>query len=212
MLARPRYVALTSVVGLAAAIPALTASTCSPLTVTVTTTMVPQVIGIPYPATVTSTIYSDDISPIPWADELRWRRAHSTAVSKTTHNTGPAAITIGAGYEVTAYADGNIVRAPPDCHGRDTYLGVKKFIDGKFDAGRCVETCREDKACHFANTWTLRKNGTTVEQHCALYSKAWPNAFLSPIGDDSLHVEASDSYGFTLNDGQDYRACVPSEV
>jgi hypothetical protein len=121
--------------------------------------------------------------------------AVSTTVSTTT-SAPKAAITIGAGYDVAAYADGNIIRAPLDCHGQNTYLGVKQYHDGKFDAGRCVEVCREDNECHFVNTWMWHKNGTALEQHCALYSKSWPNQFLVPVKDYALHVEASDSWGY----------------
>lgn len=120
--------------------------------------------------------------------------AVSTTVSTTT-SAPKAAITIGAGYWVTAYANGAILRAPLDCHGQNTYLGVKKYADGAFDAGRCVEVCRNDEACHFVNTWMLRSNGTVGEQHCALYAKEWPNQFLVDVGNEVAGIEATDSYG-----------------
>ena len=119
----------------------------------------------------------------------------STAAS-TTASALKAAITIGAGFDVASYASGNIIRAPLDCHGQNTYLGVKKYRDGNFDAARCVEVCRVDDECHFVNTWMWHRNGTAMEQHCALYSKSWPNQFLVPVIDYVRDIEASDSWGY----------------
>ncbi|KAH7384169.1 hypothetical protein DE146DRAFT_668016 [Phaeosphaeria sp. MPI-PUGE-AT-0046c] len=204
MLTILRIVTLTTIVGRTAATPALNASDFSPVAAAVTTTMTISVTAIPVTRAISSVITNT------CGDGPAWQEMVSTTVSKTARNAVPATITIGAGYEAAAYADGNIIRAPRDCNGKDTYLGVRKFVDGKFDAGRCVEICRDNKGCHFVNTWTLRKNGTILEQHCALYSKAWPTAFLTLIRDEGLHVEARDSYGFTLDDGQDHRVCVPA--
>lgn len=78
------------------------------------------------------------------------------------------------GYGVDAYNDGSAIIAPLDCNGHDTYLGVMRWYDGRFDAGRCIAMCEENPDCHFMNTYILRRNNVPYTQHCAMYSAYWP--------------------------------------
>jgi len=86
---------------------------------------------------------------------------------------------VPAGYALEKYAFGAAIEAPLDCNGEDTYMGMRYWQDGKFDAQRCITACEETKdvsgrQCHFVNTYMQRRNNVPVVQHCAMFSKYWP--------------------------------------
>jgi hypothetical protein len=103
------------------------------------------------------------------------------------------------GYTTEVYKDGGAILAPLDCQNKDTYIGVKSFLDAKFDAQRCVALCTATKDCHFVNTYMLRKGAVPVSQDCALYTRRWPENFATNHGQATeggdIAINRTDSYG-----------------
>jgi hypothetical protein len=107
-----------------------------------------------------------------------------------------------SGYTTDVYENGAGIQAPLDCNGKDTYLGVQKWYDGKFSAHRCLDACDTTKDCHFVSTYFLRKNGVPFAQHCAFFSAHWPEQYATNKGqyggEDEFHTNTTYSYGWVL--------------
>jgi hypothetical protein len=82
------------------------------------------------------------------------------------------------GYDVDVYYHSAAVVAPPDCNGAQTYLGVARWEDGRFEVGRCIAACEATPDCHFMNTYEQRLNNIPYGQHCAMYSAYWPPQYV----------------------------------
>ncbi|KAI4696119.1 uncharacterized protein J4E88_000291 [Alternaria novae-zelandiae] len=126
---------------------------------------------------------------------------------------------VPAGYALEAYALGAAIEAPLDCNGEDTYMGMRYWQDGKFDAQRCITACEETndasgRQCHFVNTYMQRRNNVPVVQHCAMFSKYWPIEFATNVGqlrgNDEIDISETDSYGIR-HIVDDFAACLPSD-
>jgi hypothetical protein len=104
-----------------------------------------------------------------------------------------------AGYTTEVYEHGAAIQTPLDCHGKDTYLGVREWFDGKYSAQRCIDACSAMPDCHFANTYFERKDDVPFSQHCALFSARWPASYATNSGqyqgDEVHHMNATYSYG-----------------
>lgn len=87
-----------------------------------------------------------------------------------------------AGYITDTYTNGGAIEAPLDCFGNDTYLGVARWYDGKFNATRCTDICTKNPACHFVNTYFQTLNDVPYTQHCALFSVHWPAWYATNTG------------------------------
>jgi hypothetical protein len=116
------------------------------------------------------------------------------------------------GFTTDIYKDGGAIQAPLDCYGNNTYLGFKKWTDGKFDAQRCVDACLATQNCHFANTYFMRDDGVPFAQHCSLYTVHWPAWYATNegqyVGGDEIEINSTKSYGFTVAPGK-FEACEP---
>jgi hypothetical protein len=93
-----------------------------------------------------------------------------------------------------AVALGNAaINAPLDCNGNNTFMGVKIFTTGPFDASLCAAACSAQsdyniahppkngipQTCQFFNTYLLYNGTHSVGQYCSLYSETWPASFVS---------------------------------
>ncbi|KAH4851886.1 hypothetical protein HBI56_087570 [Parastagonospora nodorum] len=116
------------------------------------------------------------------------------------------------GYNTDTYNNGGAIQAPLDCHGNNTYLGFRSWMDGRFDARRCTDVCTATKDCHFVNTYFLRDDDVPFAQHCSLYSAHWPSWYATNVGqyvnENELVINATKSYGFTHADGN-HEVCEP---
>ncbi|CAN9380491.1 unnamed protein product [Alternaria alternata] len=120
-------------------------------------------------------------------------------------------------YTIEKYDMGAAIEARLDCNGEDTYMGLKHWSDGHFDAQRCMDICKEThdasgRQCRFANTYMQRRNNVPTDQHCALFSKYWPTQYATNIGQQrgssNISISSTDSYGIRdITD--DFSACFP---
>jgi hypothetical protein len=102
--------------------------------------------------------------------------AGSNAYVKDINGTTPS---VSDDYTIEKYDMGAAIETPLDCNGEDTYMGLKHWSDGHFDAQRCMDICKEThdasgRQCRFANTYMQRRNNVPTDQHCDLFSKYWP--------------------------------------
>ncbi|KNG46635.1 hypothetical protein TW65_06639 [Stemphylium lycopersici] len=113
---------------------------------------------------------------------------------------------VPADWIVQKYPHGAAIEAPRDCHGVDTYMGMRSWLDGHFDAERCIEACNaagdhdvQGRKCHFVNTYMERMNNVPIKQHCAMFSEVWPSQFATNIGQkqgpDEIDISDTNSYG-----------------
>lgn len=118
-----------------------------------------------------------------------------------------------AGYQ-GAVALGNAgINAPNDCGGHNTYMGVKIFTSGPFDAGLCAAACTAQskyniahppknalpQTCQFFNTYVLYNGTQSVGQYCSLYNETWPASYATNVGQwrGSNHFTIGYSYAFS---------------
>ncbi|KAL5119985.1 hypothetical protein ACEQ8H_002083 [Pleosporales sp. CAS-2024a] len=118
------------------------------------------------------------------------------------------------GYKTDTYNHGGAIQAPLDCYGNNTYLGFKRFEDGKFDASRCTAACDGTDKCRFVNAYLVRDGGVPLAQHCSLYSVHWPAWYATNQGqylyDKALGINSTKSFGFTVTPGS-FDACEPPQ-
>ncbi|KAK8074168.1 hypothetical protein PG994_005067 [Apiospora phragmitis] len=78
---------------------------------------------------------------------------------------------------VPGYSDlvslGSVAIQVPMCGSADTYLGVRIFPSGQFNATRCADACSSVSACQYVNGYNLHAGSDLVGQFCALYSRGW---------------------------------------
>ncbi|RYN64945.1 hypothetical protein AA0117_g12311 [Alternaria alternata] len=140
--------------------------------------------------------------------------AGSNAYVKDINGTTPS---VSDDYTIEKYDMGAAIEAPLDCNGEDTYMGLKHWSDGHFDAQRCMDVCKEThdasgRQCRFANTYMQRRNNVPTDQHCDLFSKYWPTQYATNIGQrrgsSNISISSTDSYGIRdITD--DFSACLP---
>ena len=101
-----------------------------------------------------------------------------------------------AGYVGPAPLGNAAINAPLDCNGKDTYMGVKIFTSGPFDAGLCASACSAQsdynraypppsgipQTCQFFNTYVLYNGTQAVGQYCTLYNETWPANYATNVG------------------------------
>ncbi|KAH7014187.1 uncharacterized protein B0I36DRAFT_355439 [Microdochium trichocladiopsis] len=117
------------------------------------------------------------------------------------------------GYDGPTPLGNAAIQAPLDCSGYDTYLGVKIFQTGVFDANLCATACTAQsdynrrhppanggyvKTCQFFSTYMLLKNGIAQHQECALYTMAWDPSYAKNKGQwrGNDHYTINQSYSF----------------
>ena len=124
-------------------------------------------------------------------------------------------ITTPPGYSPGVALGNAAINAPLDCNKADTYMGVKIFSTGPFDAGRCAAACTAQseynlrhpprtgspKTCQFFNTYVLYKNREPVGQYCSLYNETWAPAFATNKGQTRGSDKYTISYSFTFSNG-----------
>ncbi|RMZ16858.1 hypothetical protein D0860_00786 [Hortaea werneckii] len=117
------------------------------------------------------------------------------------------------GYQPPVALGNAAINAPLDCNNKDTYMGVKIFTKGPFDAGLCAAACTAQskynlahppkngvaQTCHFFNTYILYKNSQSVGQYCSLYSETWPASFATNKGQyrGNDHYTIGQSFAFS---------------
>lgn len=120
-----------------------------------------------------------------------------------------------AGYSAAVPLASAAINAPLDCAGKDTYMGVKIFSTGPFDAARCAAACSAQSAynlrhppkdkpaqtCQFFNTYVLYKNAEPVGQYCSLYSETWAPAFATNRGQSRGSDRYTIEYSFAFSNG-----------
>jgi hypothetical protein len=118
------------------------------------------------------------------------------------------------GYKTDVYQNDGAIQAPLDCHGDNTYLGFRKWSDGKFNAQRCVDSCTTTQNCRFVNTYFERDDGVPFAQHCSLYTVHWSARYATNVGqyvgDNEIVINTTNSYGFTVTPGN-FEACEPMQ-
>ena len=133
--------------------------------------------------------------------------AGSNGYTSTSISTPP-------GYGSAVPLNGGI-NAPLDCNKADTYMGVKIFSTGPFDAGRCAAACtaqseynlrhppqgKKAQTCQFFNTYVLYKNQDPVGQYCSLYSETWAPAFATNKGQTRGSDKYTISYSYSFSNG-----------
>ncbi|KAK5112768.1 hypothetical protein LTR62_003866 [Meristemomyces frigidus] len=102
-----------------------------------------------------------------------------------------------AGYSGPVFLGNAAINAPLDCAGHDTYMGVKIFTAGPFDAGLCAAACSSQtqynlahpptngaaaRTCQFFNTYVLYNGTGAVGQYCSLYNETWPASYATNVG------------------------------
>jgi hypothetical protein len=104
------------------------------------------------------------------------------------------------GYTTEVYDHGAAIQAPVDCRGKDTYLGVMQWYDGKYSARRCLDQCDDTPSCNFVNTFFQRKNAIPYSQHCSMFTARWNRSFATNIGqyqdNEVYHMNTTYSYGY----------------
>ncbi|KAK0786779.1 hypothetical protein LTR02_009572 [Friedmanniomyces endolithicus] len=109
------------------------------------------------------------------------------------------------------------INAPLDCAGHDTYMGVKIFTSGPFDAGLCAAACSsqseynlahppsdwEAQTCQFFNTYVLYDGSESVGQYCTLYNETWRASYATNDGQwrGEDHYTIGYSYAFSNSTG-----------
>ncbi|KAK3068297.1 hypothetical protein LTR53_014255 [Teratosphaeriaceae sp. CCFEE 6253] len=109
------------------------------------------------------------------------------------------------------------INAPLDCGKHDTYMGVKIFTAGPFDAGLCAAACSSQskynlahppkngvaQTCQFFNTYVLYNGTKSVGQYCSLYNETWPASYATNVGQwrGSNHFTIGYSYTFSNTTG-----------
>ncbi|KAF1354582.1 hypothetical protein BDV97DRAFT_374662 [Delphinella strobiligena] len=119
-----------------------------------------------------------------------------------------------SGYGEANYLGNAAINAPLDCNSDNTYMGVKIWTTGPFDASRCAAACTaasvydtavgipslaNPQTCQFYNTYLLLKNGTSVGQYCAMYNQTWANSYATNVGQyrGYNHYTISNSYSYS---------------
>lgn len=119
-----------------------------------------------------------------------------------------------SGYGEANYLGNAAINAPLDCNSDNTYMGVKIWTTGPFDASRCAAACTaasvfdiaqgipslaNPQTCQFYNTYLLLKNGTSVGQYCAMYNQTWANSYATNAGQyrGYNHYTISNSYSYS---------------
>lgn len=126
-------------------------------------------------------------------------------------------ITAPTGYNGAVYLGNSAINAPLDCNHHDTYMGVKIFTSGPFDANLCATACSAQsdynrrhpakngffQTCQFFNTYVLYKNNAAVGQYCSLYNETWSPSFATNNGQyrGSDHYTIGYSYAFSNTTG-----------
>lgn len=125
-----------------------------------------------------------------------------------------------AGYSQPTYLGQAAINAPNDCNGGYTYMGVKIWTDGPFDASKCAAACSgvsdynranppsngaAPQTCQFFNTYVLLRNGTSVGQYCAMYNETWSASTATNVGQwrgyDHYTVDYSYAFSNTTDPG-----------
>jgi len=120
----------------------------------------------------------------------QWRRDFRVVIAGSNGYTNDA-IAVPDGYTGPAVLGNAAINAPLDCNKANTYMGVKIFTEGAFDAGRCAAACTSQSeyniahppknappmTCQFFNTYVLYKNKAPVGQYCSLYNETWSPSF-----------------------------------
>jgi len=113
------------------------------------------------------------------------------------------------GYTEPNYLGNAAINAPLDCNNHDTYMGVKIWTTGPFDASKCAAACTSTsvwdlahgftQTCQFFNTYLLLKNGTAVGQYCAMYNETWADSYATNVGQyrGANHYTISHSYSYS---------------
>ncbi|KAK4561353.1 hypothetical protein LTR86_004670 [Recurvomyces mirabilis] len=126
-------------------------------------------------------------------------------------------ISTPAGYTGPVALGNAAINAPVDCAGRDTYMGVKIFTSGPFDASLCAAACSSQsvynlahppqngvaQTCQFFNTYVLYNGTQSVGQYCSLYNESWPASFATNVGQyrGADHFTVGYSYTFSNTTG-----------
>lgn len=93
------------------------------------------------------------------------------------------------------------IEAPLDCKGKETYMGLQYWHDGKFDIERCLAACdaAQGPKCVFVNTYVQRQDGVPYSQHCAMYSAHWPKKYATNVGqwrgEHRIDIQSTNSFG-----------------
>ena len=142
----------------------------------------------------------------------QYRRDFHVVISGSNGYTSNS-IATPAGYTGPVYYGTAAINAPNDCNGANTYLTVKTFNSGPFDAGQCAAACSAEsdyrrthpnadgtfQTCQFFNTYILYNNTVPTGQICSLYNETWPATFATNAGQyrgtDKFTVNYS--YGFS---------------
>lgn len=122
-----------------------------------------------------------------------------------------------AGYQSAVALGNGAIQAPSDCNGAGTYMGVKIFTSGPFDASLCAAACSATsdydrrhppasgipQTCQFFNTYVLYNGTQAVGQYCAMYNDTWPAAFATNVGQwrGNDHFSIGYSYAFSNSTG-----------
>lgn len=118
-----------------------------------------------------------------------------------------------AGYSGAVALGNAAINAPLDCNGKDTYMGVKLFTTGPFDAGLCAAACTSQskynrahppksgiaQTCQFFSTYILYNGTQSVGQYCSLYNETWPASYATNVGQwrGKNHYTIAYSYTFS---------------
>jgi hypothetical protein len=100
-----------------------------------------------------------------------------------------ASIAQPAGYSSPTPLGNAAIDVPP-C--QNTYLGVKIFTSGPFDASLCAAACSATseyntqqgipQTCQFFDTYVLYDEGRAVGQYCAMYSQSYDASYATNVG------------------------------
>ncbi|KAL1310555.1 hypothetical protein AAFC00_000834 [Neodothiora populina] len=129
-----------------------------------------------------------------------------------------------AGYKTAQNLGSATINAPLDCSSSDTYMGMRLFTDGVFDANKCAALCSATsdfdrqhgfwQTCQFFTTYMLYKNSQPVGQYCAMYTKSWEASYAKNTGYwyGKDHYTIGYSYAYTngTDAGSSRYACIDS--
>ncbi|KAF4555694.1 Hypothetical protein D9617_2g056570 [Elsinoe fawcettii] len=155
----------------------------------------------------------------------QWRRQFQVVMTGSNgyvNNT----ISLQAGYDPPIDLGSTAIDAPPDCSGKDTFLGSKLFTTGPFDANLCLIACSAQSVynlanpssdgsrpltCQFFTTYLLYKNNLPVGQYCSLYSKSWTLTYATnrgmTYGKDVYTIGSSYAFVNSTSAGDPYIPC-----
>lgn len=146
----------------------------------------------------------------------QWRRDFHVLIAGSNGYTNKS-IATPKGYNGAVALGNGAINAPNDCNGKNTYMGVKIFTSGPFDAGLCAAACSAQstynlahppkngvaQTCQFFNTYVLYNGSVAVGQYCSLYNETWPATYAVNKGQwrGNDHFTVGYSFSFSNSTG-----------